>query len=320
MKRVNQLILIFIMLMLLLGCAEEHYFDNDLNIDFASLNETETFNKANYKVLEVEGGNLSGEREANVVVNIGFGDREYYAYTNEYGQLVRVEAAVIQLQDESVEPVNKDGRYFPDEAKVPGVEHKDLDEGHVIADSLGGVANAYNITPQDSTINRHGDQAYLEKAIREAGGCTDFLAIITYSNTKTQIPNHYNISYVINGEKVVDAFDNVNPEEKTVHSSLKDTVKITALDKRAEWVEIKNETNDSINMTGWKIVSVRGNQTFVFPEYVLDSGKVIRVGDSGKNSDVAFHWLDGSGVWSNSNSDPAELYDSEEYLVNRLDD
>ena len=37
----------------------------------------------------------------------------------------------------------------------------------MIADSLGGVSNAYNITPQNSTLNRHGDQAYMEKAIRE---------------------------------------------------------------------------------------------------------------------------------------------------------
>ena len=57
------------------------------------------------------------------------------------------------------EPVNASGRYCNDEAKVPGVEEPDLDEGHVIADSLGGVSNAYNITPQNSTLNRHGDQA-----------------------------------------------------------------------------------------------------------------------------------------------------------------
>ena len=66
-----------------------------------------------------------------------------------------------------------------------------------MADSLGGVSNAYNITPQNSTLNRHGDQAYMEKAIRDAGGCTDFLAIITYPNTTTQIPSHYSYTYTI---------------------------------------------------------------------------------------------------------------------------
>ena len=35
--------------------------------------------------MEVDGGDLSGHREANVVVDIGFGDREYWPFTNEYG-------------------------------------------------------------------------------------------------------------------------------------------------------------------------------------------------------------------------------------------
>ncbi|WP_296644058.1 DNA/RNA non-specific endonuclease [Romboutsia sp. 13368] len=166
-----------------------------------------------YKIIEVDGGNLSGHRESNVAVDIGFGDREYWAFTNEYGQLVKVVAKEIILQDDSKEPVNSSGRYYPDEAKVPGVESKNLDEGHVIADSLGGVSNAYNITPQNSTLNRHGDQAYMEKAIRDAGGCTDFVAIITYPNTTTQIPSHYSYTYTIKGKVVNDEFDNINPDE-----------------------------------------------------------------------------------------------------------
>ncbi|KGR79041.1 DNA/RNA non-specific endonuclease [Ureibacillus manganicus] len=168
---------------------------------------------AGYKLIEVDGGDLSGYREANVVVNIGFGDREYWAFTNEYGQLVRVVADKIILQDDRNEPVLSTGRYYSDEAKVPGVESPDLDEGHVIADSLGGVSNAYNITPQESTLNRHGDQAYMEDAIRKAGGATNFEAIITYPNTKTQIPSSYKYTYTIKGNKIVDTFDNVNPDK-----------------------------------------------------------------------------------------------------------
>lgn len=166
-----------------------------------------------HKLIEVDGGDLSGYREPNVVVDIGFGDREYWAFTNEYGQLVRVIADEIILQDDRNEPVLSSGRYYADEAKVPGVESPVLDEGHIIADSLGGVSNAYNITPQDSTLNRHGDQAYMEDAIRKAGGATNFEAIITYPNTKTQIPSSYKYTYTIKGKKVVDTFDNVNPDE-----------------------------------------------------------------------------------------------------------
>ncbi|MFJ7638394.1 DNA/RNA non-specific endonuclease [Peribacillus sp. NPDC097206] len=171
-----------------------------------------------YKRIEIDGGDLSGYREPNVVVDIGYGDREYWAFTNEYGQLVRVIADEITLQDDRNEPVTSSGRYYSDEAKVPGVESDVLDEGHIIADSLGGVSNAYNITPQDSTLNRHGDQAYMENAIRSAGGATNFEAIITYPNSKTQIPSHYQYTYTLRGNKIVDSFDNGNPDE--VNASL----------------------------------------------------------------------------------------------------
>lgn len=171
-----------------------------------------------YKLIEVDGGDLSGHREPNVVVDIGYGDRKYWAFTNEYGQLVRVISDEIILQDDSKEPVLSSGRYYADEAKVPGVESDVLDEGHIIADSLGGVSNAYNITPQDSTLNRHGDQAYMEDVIRRAAGATNFEAIITYPNTKTQIPSSYQYTYTVKGNEIVDKFDNGNPDE--VNSSL----------------------------------------------------------------------------------------------------
>ncbi len=35
-----------------------------------------------YKKIVVDGGDLSGNRQANVVVDIGFGDRKYLAFTN----------------------------------------------------------------------------------------------------------------------------------------------------------------------------------------------------------------------------------------------
>jgi hypothetical protein len=171
-----------------------------------------------YKLIEVDGGDLSGYREPNVAVDIGYGDREYWAFTNEYGQLVRVIADEIILQDDRNEPVESSGRYYSDEAKVPGVESELLDEGHIIADSLGGVSNAYNITPQDSTLNRHGDQAYMEDVIRRAGGVTNFEAMITYPNTETQIPSSYQYTYTLMGNEIVDTFDNVNPDE--VNASL----------------------------------------------------------------------------------------------------
>ena len=193
---------------------EEVYSDSVVPSDAsesAELQSSVSFD--GYELIEVYGGDLSGYRAANVVIDIGFGDREYWAYTNEYGQLVRIVATEIILQDDATEPVNSEGRYYDDEAKVPGTENSNLDEGHVIADSLGGVANAYNITPQDSVLNRHGDQAYMERNIVQAGGATNFEALITYPDTTTQVPSYYKYTYTINGYQVVDEFQNVNPDE-----------------------------------------------------------------------------------------------------------
>ena len=193
---------------------EEVYSDSVVPSDaFESAETQSSVSHDDYALIEVYGGELSGYRAANVVVDIGFGDREYWAYTNEYGQLVRVVAAEIILQDDATEPVNSNGRYYDDEANVPGTENSNLDQGHVIADSLGGVANAYNITPQDSVLNRHGDQAYMERNIVQAGGATNFEAIITYPDTITQVPSSYKYTYTINGYQVIDEFQNVNPDE-----------------------------------------------------------------------------------------------------------
>ena len=111
---------------------ESHVDDPESNgaVAEAVAHETPLFD--GYKLIYVDGGDLSGHREANVVVDIGFGDREYWAFTNEYGQLVKVIADQIILQDDTTELVTSEGRYFPDEAKVPGTEASDLDEGHVI--------------------------------------------------------------------------------------------------------------------------------------------------------------------------------------------
>ena len=193
---------------------EEFYSESVVSSVYSESAETpSSVSHDGYTLIEVYGGELSGYRAANIVVDIGFGDREYWAYTNEYGQLVRVVAAKIILQEDATEPVNSQGRYYDDEAKVPGTENANLDEGHVIADSLGGVANAYNITPQDSVLNRHGDQAYMERNIVQAGGAINFEAVMTYPDTTTQVPSSYKYTYTINGYQVIDAFQNINPDE-----------------------------------------------------------------------------------------------------------
>ncbi|STO53128.1 Uncharacterised protein [Exiguobacterium aurantiacum] len=53
----------------------------------------------------------------------------------------------------------------------------------------------------------------MEDVIRKAGGATYFEAIITYPDTKTYIPSHYQYTYTVRGNVVTDSFDNFNPDE-----------------------------------------------------------------------------------------------------------
>ena len=225
MKKTIAILLLISFLFIFVGCDEIDKIDEIKELKEEQEAEVKTVKETTeeFKKIEVEGGDQSGRREKSVVVDIGFGDREYWAFTNEHGQLVRVTAKAIILQDEESEPVKSNNRYYWDEAKVPGTEHSNLDEGHVIADSLGGVSNAYNITPQNSTLNRHGEQAYMEKTIRQAGGCTDFEANIIYPDKKTQIPSYYAFSYKINGEEILVEFENINPEKANEDLSEVDT-------------------------------------------------------------------------------------------------
>ena len=61
---------------------EEVYSDSVVPSDaFESAETQSSVSHDGYALIEVYGGELSGYRAANVVVDIGFGDREYWAYT-----------------------------------------------------------------------------------------------------------------------------------------------------------------------------------------------------------------------------------------------
>ena len=81
----------------------------------------------------------------------------------------------------------------------------------------------------------------MEKVIRDAGGCTDFVAIITYPNTTTHIPSHYSYTYTINGDVINDEFDNINPDE--YNSSLESNISTNNSSNTSS--KVSNTTNNS---------------------------------------------------------------------------
>lgn len=168
------------------------------------------------------GSKSTAVRTPRAVVSIGAVDdgvqREYYAVTNDTGQLVEVAARDIIVQDDGTETATKDGRYCDRLPYVPGAGNG-FDRGHVIADSLGGESNLYNLTPQQSALNRHGDQAFIEDQIRKAGGAQNFHAVITYPDAHADVPTQYSIAYAIDGVSQVRTFANMDPEA-TVDSAV----------------------------------------------------------------------------------------------------
>ena len=89
-------------------------------------------------------------------------------------------------------------------------------------------------------------------------------------------------------------------------------------DLSANAIVLKNTGSTKVNLSGWKVLSVKGSQIFTFPDYVLSPNTTVKVGDSSKNT-VDLHWMEGKGVWNNSESDPAEIYDNTGKLVDRLE-
>jgi endonuclease YncB( thermonuclease family) len=101
--------------------------------------------------------------------------------------------------------------------------------------------------------------------------------------------------------------------EKTLTAGIRIEV-----NKAAELVTITNTTDEPIVMNGWKLVSVRGNQTYPFGKYVLEARSQVIISsaddaETTKNKN-RLDW-GAVNIWNNQESDPAELYNNSNELV-----
>lgn len=161
-------------------------------------------------VIYVDSCDLSGNRQPNVKVNIGYGSRVYYGYTNEYSQLAYVQADSLQLQNSSTENLTSYGRYCDSQANVNGASGN-YNRGHAIGDALGGDSNAYNIFPQLINTNEgaYNDvERKLQDTLYNGGTVTNFELKLTYPNSSTNIPSSYTMSYYLNGVYDEHSFNN----------------------------------------------------------------------------------------------------------------
>lgn len=97
-------------------------------------------------------------------------------------------------------------------------------------------------------------------------------------------------------------------------------VVIISKDLKEEIVVIQNNDAVDIDMSGWSLVSVKGDQVFTFPEeFRLGKGKTVTITSGSKayeDSPSVLKWTS-STIWNND-GDPAELLDDKGRLVSSL--
>lgn len=95
------------------------------------------------------------------------------------------------------------------------------------------------------------------------------------------------------------------------------TARVVSLNKAAEVVVIEG----SGNLTGWYLISERGNQRFDFPQGFVLNGRVEVWSGVPQFANTATRlWWSDATLWNNSQDDDALLYDCTGRLVQRFDD
>jgi hypothetical protein len=98
-------------------------------------------------------------------------------------------------------------------------------------------------------------------------------------------------------------------EDPNAGSAPNRPIRIVSVDKVAETVTIRNETMAAVDVTGWRICSIRGNQLHATLSGTIQGGQQLDIPSQ----------ADGN-IWSNSDDDDASLYDAAGSLISFLED
>ena len=88
--------------------------------------------------------------------------------------------------------------------------------------------------------------------------------------------------------------------------------------KNGEWIEIKNNCQNNIDLNNWMLKDSSSNNKYIFSNFILNSGKSVKIySGCGKNNESELYWQCPEGkyaIWNNS-GDQAFLYDANGNLV-----
>ena len=95
-------------------------------------------------------------------------------------------------------------------------------------------------------------------------------------------------------------------------------VELVSKDVHEEIVVIQNNSNQAVNLEGWEIVSVEGNQVFNFPDINLAPGEKLSItsGPNAKTGAATLEWSKRQ-IWLNS-GDAAQLVNTKGEVVSEL--
>lgn len=94
------------------------------------------------------------------------------------------------------------------------------------------------------------------------------------------------------------------------------TVAIIYVNKRDEYVDIQNQGITDVDLSGWNLVSVTGNQSCPLSG-VIKVGETLRIYAQNSPEGTGYSCGHSSNIWNNEKSDPAVLYDSSGVEVSR---
>lgn len=101
---------------------------------------------------------------------------------------------------------------------------------------------------------------------------------------------------------------------QATESAAHPTILIVTVNKGDEYVDIKNVSSAAIDLSGWKLVSERGNQSCSLAG-TIQPDHVLRIWAG--TSTTGFSCGNTEAIWNNSQSDPAVIYNPQDAEVDR---
>lgn len=263
---------------------------------------------------------------------------ENYTRTITISSATKIKSKVVRVIDGDTVEIEYEGLT---ETKTESIRLIGVDTPETVHPTLG--EQPYGKEASDYTKSQLvvGSEVYVEMDVEERDQYGRLLGYVylengTFFNARLISEGYAQLSTFPPNVRWVDLYTNLQAEARvadrglwaldevdgeTLESETGD-ITIVSVDKGDEIVVIRNNDDKDINMTGWTLVSVTGNQTLTFPDgFVLKARASVQIltGNGAVEKEGALLWTT-ANTWNNSTSDPAELYDSNGKKVSELED